>query len=76
MTLEQFAALKPGDKIENLAASCTGEVSRLDGKGVWIVWGQRGPAERPFFYDVQGTHYFQWNLVNDGTRGQSDAAHC
>lgn len=65
MNIKEFAALKPGDKIENAApgGSSVGEVVEATDSGVRVVWGPRHDHEKLFFYSVVGTAWYQWNKV-------------
>jgi len=65
MTLQEFAALKVGDKIENHAIGGTGhgEIVETTPSGVRVVWGPRHDRETKFFYSVVGTAWMQWSKV-------------
>jgi len=65
MNLSEFAALKVGDKIENLShGGCSvGEVVETLDRGVRLVWGLRHDRETRFFYSVVGTAWMQWSKV-------------
>lgn len=65
MTLQEFAKLKKGDKIENRAfgEGNVGEVVSVEPNGVRVVWGPRSEHETPFFFGVQGTAWMHWNTV-------------
>lgn len=63
MTLQEFAALKEGDKIENALSNSKGEVVKLSINGVYVVWGPRTAGERQFYYDRAGTIWFHWSSV-------------
>lgn len=66
MNIEEFAALKPGDKIENLMnPGPVGEVTEAAPGGVRIVWGPRHPKETYFFYSLQTTAWMHWDRVED-----------
>lgn len=67
MNLQEFAALKAGDKIRNPWTESEGEVAEATDSGVRVVWGQRGPAETPFFYSVAGTAWLGWSKVDSST---------
>ncbi len=61
MNIQEFAALKVGDKIENPATGGgTGEVVEASDSGVRVVWGARGEHEHKFFYSVVGTAWLNW----------------
>ncbi len=62
MNIEQFAKLKVGDKVQNLAlGSGVGEVVKVAEGGITVRWP---PSEREFYYSVQGTAWFQWSVVD------------
>lgn len=65
MTLQEFSALKPGDKIENHAVGGVGhgEIVECTSSGVRVVWGRRHDRETKFFYSVIGTAWMPWNKV-------------
>ena len=65
MNIKEFAALKVGDKIENLAFAygSRGEVVETASNGVRVVWGPRHDRETRFFYSVVGTSWMQWSKV-------------
>lgn len=60
MNLQEFAALKEGDKIENPATNSAGEVVEVAPEGVRVVWGPRGDSERKFFYSSLTTAWMNW----------------
>ena len=66
MTLEQFHALKAGDKITGnmYGSDCVGEVTSVSnaGKGVAVQWGGAGPA---FFVSVHSTLWMHWSKVDE-----------
>jgi len=57
MNLQEFAALKAGDVIENGITNSVGTVASCTAAGVNISWGV-GPL---FPYTVQSTAWFHWN---------------
>lgn len=68
MNIQEFAALKVGDKIENPAAGDgKGEIVEATDSGVRVVWGPRTVEnrtwERRFFYSVVGTAWMNWVKV-------------
>lgn len=65
MNLQEFAALKPGDKIENPSTGGvgTGEITETTSSGVRVVWGNRHPRETPFFYSAVGTSWMNWTYA-------------
>jgi hypothetical protein len=66
MNLQEFAALKAGDKIENhmLGGSGQGEVSEVHKMGVYVRWGE---SKTPFFYHINSTAWFHWSKVEPMT---------
>lgn len=64
MTLKEFAALKPGSKIENPSTGSNGEVVEATDSGVRVVWGDRHAHETRFFYSVVGTTWMNWVIAS------------
>ena len=66
MNLQEFSALKVGDKIENPAdgGASRGEVVETTISGVRIVWGPRHDREMKFFYPVVSSAWMQWSKVS------------
>lgn len=60
MNLQEFAALKPGHKIENPTTGSKGEITEATDSGVRVVWGVRHAQEHKFFYSVIGTAWMNW----------------
>jgi hypothetical protein len=74
MNVEQFAALKVGDKIVNaMNNDTTGEIVEATDSGVRVVWGERHDRETRFFYSVAGTSWFHWSKVEAPFTGNGDA---
>jgi hypothetical protein len=65
VNLQEFSALKVGDKIENPAhgGMSRGEIVECTPSGVRVVWGPRHERETKFFYSVIGTAWMQWSKV-------------
>ena len=65
MKLQEFSALKVGDKIENHAVGGVGhgEIVECTPSGVRVVWGKRFDHETKFFYSVVGTAWMNWSKV-------------
>lgn len=57
MNLQQFAALKPGDKISNPFGFSHGVVASVSDSGVRVRWE---PATMDFFYSVNSTAWMHW----------------
>lgn len=70
MNMNEFAALKAGDKIANHMNASTGEVVEATAAGVRVVWGGAEPVTgNRFFYSVQSTAWMHWDLAT--TEGQA-----
>jgi hypothetical protein len=63
MNLQEFAALKPGDKIENHLSGSSGTITEVKPMGVHVRWGVQEGNVVSFFYSVQGTTWFHWTLA-------------
>jgi hypothetical protein len=60
MTLQEFAALKVGDQIENpmnASMAAVGTVTEVMPNGVRLTWGD---SSMPFFYSVNSTAWMHW----------------
>lgn len=65
MNISEFAALKVGDKIQNLAlGSHVGIISERTDSGVKVKWP---PSSQEYFFSATGTAWFQWSKVEDDT---------
>jgi hypothetical protein len=62
MNLQEFAALKKGDKINNGMASSQGEVTEVTAQGVRVRWGLH-VGSITFMYSVNSTAWFHWSKV-------------
>lgn len=64
MNIQEFAALKEGDTVENVVfgggTASRGEVASVEPGGVRVVWGPRHPHETRFFYSVNSTAWMHW----------------
>jgi len=60
MDLKEFAALKPGDRIDNHMSGSHGQVMEAAPRGVHVAWG--GNNIVTFFYNVAGTAWTHWSL--------------
>lgn len=69
MNLQEFAALKVGDKIENHAFGTKGEITQVNAVGVRVAWDGDPIADAAvtFQYAVNGTSWTHWSKVEDGT---------
>lgn len=63
MNLQQFAALKPGDKISNPMGNSAGVVVSVSDSGVRVRWE---PATMDFFYSVNSTAWMHWTCGDIG----------
>ena len=65
MNVQEFAALKKGDIVENNMHGQTGngEVVAVEQMGVRVRWGKDHPGAPTFFYSVNGTAWFHWTRV-------------
>lgn len=61
MNLHEFAALKPGDEIENPMSGGRGRITEAKSDGVMVAWG--GKALVTFHYSVNSTAWMHWNKV-------------
>lgn len=57
MTVQEFAALKTGDKISNMFSGSTGTIDSTADNGVYVKWSDNSP---PFFYAVNSTAWMHW----------------
>jgi hypothetical protein len=60
MNLQEFAALKAGDKIENPMSGSAGEVVEVDAKGVRVRWDNTGSSVT-WHYGVNSTAWMHWS---------------
>lgn len=68
MNIQEFAALKPGDVIENHASNSRGTVTEAKPTGVHVRWGEKADGSViTFFYSHQGIAWFQWSKVEAPT---------
>ena len=66
MNLQEFAALKVGDAVENPMngpALAAGTVVEITPSGIRVVWGKRHDRETKFFYSVNTTAWMHWTAV-------------
>jgi len=68
MTLQEFAALKVGDKIENLMSNSRGVVSEVTDSGVRVQWSRNDQVTRiddvmAFTYTVNSTAWMHWTYA-------------
>ncbi len=65
MNLQEFAALKVGDKIENAFFGSTGEVAEVNAQGVRLRWD--GGTGVTFTYTPMMTAWMHWSKVEPTT---------
>ena len=79
MNDKEFAALKPGDQIENVMGNSRGEVVEADKTGVRVCWhgvGQNG-AGTARHYSIHSTIWFHWSYApRDCTGGPCYSEEC
>lgn len=73
MNLQEFAALKVGDQIDNPMSSSQGTVCSVEPSGVRIKWGA-GLGEAPFFYSVNTTAWMHWSKKEAAPLAPADGA--
>lgn len=61
MNLQEFAALKVGDQIENAYTSSRGTVSEVNDAGVRVRWGLAAAGTIDFHYPVNSTYWMHWS---------------
>lgn len=74
MNLQEFAALKAGDRIENAMSNSRGEVTEVTANGVRVSWGPHGDNVHGFLYSVQGTAWMHWSKVESNVSPELDKA--
>lgn len=62
MNLQEFAALKVGDKIRNHFSNSEGTVTAVLDQGIRLRWGDT-PGEPEFTYVANSTAWFHWDAV-------------
>jgi hypothetical protein len=74
MNLQEFAALKAGDKIDNAMAQSQGEVTEATAHGVRVRWGvpTGGRDSVTFQYTVQSTAWFHWSRIVEAIETRED----
>lgn len=66
MNMQEFAALKEGDRVDNPMSQSSGVVVERKPNGVKVRWGDGAPGRTvEFFYDVQSTSWMHWTLPED-----------
>lgn len=73
MNLQQFAALKPGDKIENLLSSSKGEIASISDAGVHVAWA--GNHVRTFFFAAESNAWSHWTKIEPEGGDDANPAH-
>lgn len=66
MTLQEFAALAPGDKIINPMTQSNGVVTETTDQGVRVQWGKGTPGhDVTFLFSVQSNAWKHWSKIDD-----------
>lgn len=63
MNLQQFSALKPGDKIVNGMNGSRGEIASATDRGVNVRWRGTGVD---YFFSVMSTAWMHWSKEDAG----------
>lgn len=71
MNLQEFAALKVGDHIENVFSGGKGEVMAVTNSGVRVRWP---PSHAEFEYLAMSTAWMHWSKVPSAVSPELDAA--
>lgn len=69
MNLQEFAALKVGDTVENGLTNSRGDIVETNDSGVRVAWG--GNRAQLFFYSVNTNAWFHWRLVEKAHEPQT-----
>lgn len=74
MNLQEFAALKVGDKIENAMTSSQGVVTETTSNGVRVTWGPLAAfvAFSGFLYPAHSTAWMHWSRVIEAIEDRPD----
>lgn len=64
MNIQEFAALRVGDKINNLMGNSSGIVTGVFDSGVVVRWGVAGGGV-DFKYTINTTSWFHWSKADD-----------
>lgn len=65
MNIQEFAALKVGDQIENHLSHSSGTITEVNARGVHVRWGLQAGNIVTFFYSVQSTAWFHWSKAEE-----------
>lgn len=73
MNLQEFSALKVGDRIVVLMNHSKGVISSVTNAGVQIQWGvdEPMPGVMAFPYSVQSTAWFHWDKATTETNDEA-----
>lgn len=67
MNMQEFAALKVGDKVDNHMSQSQGVVAEITAAGVRVRWGDGTPGSTiSFMYSVNTTSWTHWSRVVEG----------
>lgn len=70
MNIQQFAALKPGDQIDNLLSGSKGEIVLISDAGVHVAWA--GNHAQTFFFAAQSNAWFHWTKIEPEGKADED----
>lgn len=65
MNLNEFAALKVGDLIDNPMTGSHGAVAEVTAQGVRVQWGSAGGSFNGFLYTVSSTAWMNWSKADE-----------
>jgi len=66
MDVQEFSALKAGDKVYNGLTGSHGTVTETDKTGVRVRWGDGTPGRTvDFHFSIQGTAWFHWTKEDE-----------
>lgn len=66
MNIQEFAALKAGDRLENPMTQSRGVVVEVTAAGVKVRWGDGTPGKDvTFTYTPQTTSWYHWQKADD-----------
>lgn len=64
MNLQEFAALKAGDKITSMFGAA-GTITEANDRGVRVCWGEIHANNVTFFFGVNSTAWMHWSKDGD-----------
>jgi len=67
MNINEFSALKVGDKISSMLGA-EGTVTEVDDRGIRVRWGdQRSTNDPTFFFSVNSRAWTHWSKIDEAT---------